>query len=399
MNFKYFYFLFLSLFILSCNQEKKSPLEELKLIGANMNSSKSIEYSFIIEKYRSYSGQGPSRKGKMLFVKNVKDTIIGMNFYYSQEPYDIFYNGVYKVTLNKSDSTAFKTKLNKSDGKHVNSFPGLEMSYCAVQLFLTNPHLESQIDSLIRRDTIIDNQACSYFSFSANEKFIDTHKTFDKYSKKIELIFRKSNLVPIYYSQNKRIPRRNSYDYIFTEAFFSNYSFKNKYSTSKFKMEAIPEYYTWDMYKNRHKVIAVGQSAPNWTLPRVSGDSLTLSNLRGKFVLLDFWFVGCGACVMSIPTLNEIQEIYKRNELEVIGINTDKINVEIIANYCSRRDMNYKNVWNSNSISEEYNVHAAPTFILIDKQGEIVYTQIGHDSEKLKGNIAKHLNKTPPNKS
>jgi hypothetical protein len=311
MNFKYIYILFLSLFILSCNHEKKSPLEELKLIGNYMNSNKSIEYSFIIKKYRSYSGQGPSRKGRMLFVENVKDSIIGMNFYYSQEPFDIFYNGDYKVTLNKSDSTAFKTTLNKSNGKHVNSFPGLEMSYCAIQLFLTKPHLESQIDSLVRRDTVIDNKACSYFSFSANEKFIDTHKTFDKYSKKVELIFQKSNLVPIYYSQNKRIPRQNSCDFIFTEAFFSNYSFKNEYSTSKFEMEAIPEYYTWDMYKNRHKVIAVGQPAPNWTLPQISGDSLSLSNLRGKFVLLDFWFVGCGACVMSIPTLNEIQENYK----------------------------------------------------------------------------------------
>jgi thioredoxin-related protein len=61
--------------------------------------------------------------------------------------------------------------------------------------------------------------------------------------------------------------------------------------------------------------------------------------------------------------------------------------------------MNYKNVWNSNSISEEYNVNAAPTFVLIDKEGKIIYTQIGHDSQKLKGNIAKYLNKTPPNKS
>ncbi|NOU61994.1 TlpA family protein disulfide reductase [Marinifilum caeruleilacunae] len=397
MNSKQLFFLIIIPFFFSCNQKASNPIDELKSIGKRMKENNCIEYSYKIEKYRSYSGQAPTRNGKIYFEKNLEDSIIGMNFYNKQAPFVTFYGGDCHVTMRKADSTAHRAPLVHFKNGHGVSLPFLEMSYCAIQLFLSKPDIELQIDSLVKNDTIFNNQACTYYSFWANEKFIDTHKAFDKYNKKVELIIN-NNSLPLYYSQYKPIMRNKNLDYHFTEAFFSNYSLESKYSSSLFRMENIPEYYTWDMYKSVRKTLANGQAAPDWTLPQLDGDSITLSDLKGKYVLLDFWFIGCGACIKSIPTLNEIQNSYRKHNLEVIGISTDLKNPEKIKEYCAKRGMLYRNLFNGNSISKKYKINAAPIFYLIDKKGTIVYTQIGHDSKKLKENIAKQLNKTAPNR-
>jgi len=58
--------------------------------------------------------------------------------------------------------------------------------------------------------------------------------------------------------------------------------------------------------------------------------------------------------------------------------------------------MKYTNVWNGDLITKNYNVDAAPIFYLLDKEGNIVYRQIGHDEVKLKQNIEKIIAKTHP---
>ena len=56
--------------------------------------------------------------------------------------------------------------------------------------------------------------------------------------------------------------------------------------------------------------------------------------------------------------------------------------------------MKYTNVWNGDLISKQYNVNAAPIFYLINKEGNIVYRQIGHDESKLKQNIEEVITNT-----
>ena len=52
--------------------------------------------------------------------------------------------------------------------------------------------------------------------------------------------------------------------------------------------------------------IAEGQMAPDFTLKDLQGNDLSLSSLRGKYVVLDFWGSWCGWCIKGIPDMKEV---------------------------------------------------------------------------------------------
>lgn len=71
------------------------------------------------------------------------------------------------------------------------------------------------------------------------------------------------------------------------------------------------------------KAVAPGQPAPDFTLQQPDGSSFTLSGLKGKYVLLDFWASWCGPCRASVPELKELYGKYKGKGLEIVGVTND----------------------------------------------------------------------------
>ncbi len=208
---------------------------------------------------------------------------------------------------------------------------------------------------------------------------------------KVKLLVRKSDLFPLFFSQYVPLPRKTHTDYHDYKVWFSDYTTDNKYPDSMFSIENIPEYYSWD---NRFmRILTSGTTAPDWKLPSVNRnrDTIKLSELRGKYVLLDFWFIGCGACIESIPTLNSLQKKYGNIGLKVIGINCYNDHKGKIEQYCKDRDMKYPNVWKGDEIVDKYKITGAPIFYFINKDGEIVYSQIGHNSDKLTNAVKKFV--------
>lgn len=383
------------LIFIGCNRLQKTPLEELKQIGADLKKIKTKEYSYQIKTYRSYSGDTTKNNGIIFFEDNPKDTSIGLNFYNKSEFSESFYNGEYIVTLLKSDSAAFKKPLCDYSGGHMTVYPYLELSLGAIQNFLTDTLLSAQIDSLIKTDTVFNNNKCYLFSFWADNMLIDTHKKMNKGRKKINLIVRRNDNIPLLYSQYQPIQRETKIDFHYKEALFTNFALNKENHDNSYSIESIPEFYKWDKYTSINNLLPLNIKAPVWKLPLVSGDSISINSLKGKYVLLDFWFIGCGSCVQSIPTLNEIQKKYTKERLYVIGVNCFSNQKEKIKEYCDSNDMKYTNVWNGDSITKNYNVNAAPIFYLIDKVGNIVYRQIGHDETKLKQNVERIMKYAP----
>ena len=197
------------------------------------------------------------------------------------------------------------------------------------------------------------------------------------------MLDKKDNL-PLKYSQKSKSH--------YNEATFTNYSLDKKYPNDKFLIENVPSYYQWDKLMKNMTILSNNVKAPDWELPLLDSNVISLSSFKGKFVLLDFWFIGCGACVESIPILNELQKKHEKEDFEIIGVNCFSNNIEKIKEYCSTQGMNYKNIWNGEKICDDYKVKAAPVFYLIDKEGKIVYSQIGHDEQELKRNIEELIN-------
>jgi len=384
--------------LLSCSQNKKSPLEELLEIGHAMSKHSAIKYSYEINSKTSYSGQNPTQRGIIYFKKNIADTTIGMKYKYitkfAGQNIEIIYDGNYLYTLMKMDSIATKRPLNDFSDGHCTTYPELELSYCAINLFLTDPNIENEIDSLVKIDTLINKKPCTKYSFVANERFLSTHKNYSKNDVNVELIVNNTNLLPAYYSQKENFKSGNQTYTNFSEVKFSRYSFEDNYPTSFFEIESIPSFYNWTKLEYLNQTLPINNLAPKWTLPNIEGDSISLSDYKGKYLLLDFWFIGCGACIQSIPLVNELQNKFNNGRLSVVGINCLSNDVEKIKSFCANQNMNYPNAWNGDSISEAYGINGAPIFYLISPDGHIVYTQFGHDKKMIE-KVESIIKKTP----
>lgn len=117
--------------------------------------------------------------------------------------------------------------------------------------------------------------------------------------------------------------------------------------------------------------------APDFTLPQLSGQPLTLSGYRGKVVLLDFWATWCEPCRVETPLLVALQNKYRDQGLEIIGVSMDDT-PDPVHGFYQQFKMNYPVVMGNAKIGEEYGgVLGLPIAFLIDREGRIQKKHIG----------------------
>ncbi len=133
--------------------------------------------------------------------------------------------------------------------------------------------------------------------------------------------------------------------------------------------------------------LGAGRPAPAWnnTSWLNSDRPLTLESLRGRVVLLNFWVFTCYNCTNTVPSLVDLDRKYRDRGLTVIGIHTpefppyagehDKGNV---ARALLQHGILYSNAQdNDNATWNLYGIRYWPSFVLIDKKGEIRYEGYG----------------------
>ncbi|PRY15631.1 peroxiredoxin [Pontibacter ummariensis] len=124
-----------------------------------------------------------------------------------------------------------------------------------------------------------------------------------------------------------------------------------------------------------YRSTAVGQVAPDITLPTPDGGSKSLSSLRGKYVLVDFWASWCGPCRKENPNVVAMYNQYKDKGFEIFGVSLDQSKDKWLA-AIEKDQLSWPHVsdlkgWES-SAAQLYNVTAIPQTVLIDPEGKII---------------------------
>jgi peroxiredoxin len=115
--------------------------------------------------------------------------------------------------------------------------------------------------------------------------------------------------------------------------------------------------------------------APDFTLTDANGNSVKLSDYRGKVVLLNFWATWCGPCALEIPWFIEFQQQYKAKGLEIIGVSMDEDGWSAVKPYMAEHKMNYRVLLGNDSVSQLYGgVESLPTTFLIDRDGRFAFS-------------------------
>jgi thiol-disulfide isomerase/thioredoxin len=109
---------------------------------------------------------------------------------------------------------------------------------------------------------------------------------------------------------------------------------------------------------------------------------LSLSELKGKPVLLDFWATWCGPCQAEAPVVNKIAQRFKDRGLVVVGVNTSD-QPGLAAPWVKGHGISFPIVFDDAGIGEKYGVDSLPTLVLVSKEGKVlaVRTGVTTDSE------------------
>ena len=113
--------------------------------------------------------------------------------------------------------------------------------------------------------------------------------------------------------------------------------------------------------------IAIGKLAPDFTLENLEGEEVSLSDYRGKIVLINFWATWCKFCDIEMPDLDALDK--ENDDVVVLAVDVNE-ELSKVKKYIEKGGYEFEVVLDSDgSISREYLVSAYPTTYAIDKEG------------------------------
>jgi peroxiredoxin len=143
------------------------------------------------------------------------------------------------------------------------------------------------------------------------------------------------------------------------------------------------------------------KAAPTFHLVNDKGNTVQISNFRGRVVLLNFWATSCGGCILEIPSFIELQHSYESRGFTAVGISTDIAYEGLkgpdeawrrVRPFMSSHGMNYPVLMGNDSVVNVYGFKSYPATYLIDKSGRIAATYVGVvDKGDVEANMKKLL--------
>lgn len=148
---------------------------------------------------------------------------------------------------------------------------------------------------------------------------------------------------------------------------------------------------TEDLKKRRQEIndskgkpnLLLGKDGIAFTSKDMEGHEFT-EDQKGKVIVMNFWFMACAPCIKEFPELNKLVNKYKHEKIVFLGFTTDK--KEKLVPFLKKHPFSYHVMPETMEISNNYQVLACPTHVIIDKTKKITYYYTGSfDSTSIKG--------------
>lgn len=125
-------------------------------------------------------------------------------------------------------------------------------------------------------------------------------------------------------------------------------------------------------------VVTAGSIAPDFTLENMQGEQVSLSQLKGKVVIVNFWATWCPPCKREMPSMEVLYQTFKDDDLVMLAINVEKGGREAVAGFLLESPYNFPILLDENSeVQNLYGVFQFPVSFIIDRNGLVVKKVIG----------------------
>lgn len=137
------------------------------------------------------------------------------------------------------------------------------------------------------------------------------------------------------------------------------------------------------------------KAAPSFTLKSVDGKTVSLSDYKGKAVLLNFWATWCGPCKLEMPWLIQMQKKYASQGFTVLGISEDDSSTKEVSDFIAKMGVDYPVLMYDDQMNRAYGgIDYLPTSYYIGRDGKVIIEAGGLISEsEMEANIQKILAK------
>lgn len=201
-----------------------------------------------------------------------------------------------------------------------------------------------------------------FCSFNVIKLLLPAHKIFSKWKSltQISIVFTVLwTLLPVYWLILQTGSRHHQISAAKTRQFYSGH---HQTSAAKTRPRAAPNV----------SPLQIGQIAPDFSVKDQFDQTISLSGLRGKIVLLDFWGVWCGPCRKKLPQTQKIYDQFKEQGLVVIGVHS-AFQTEKTASFLAENNYTFPTGIDTGDTANNYAVTGWPTYYLIDKKGRLAW--------------------------
>ena len=118
--------------------------------------------------------------------------------------------------------------------------------------------------------------------------------------------------------------------------------------------------------------------APDFTFPGLDGKKVSLSDYKGKVVLVNIWATWCPPCVDEMPSMEKLYNKFKRQNFEILAVSIDEPGLKAVAPFMRKFNLTFPALIDSKgAINAVYGVTGVPESFIIDKQGILAKKIVG----------------------
>lgn len=345
-----------------------------------LDKIETFEYIVISQSTAAFDTTDYVRKysSKIKGIRNKGDTVVGYNYiiYDNEKNIYLIYDFAFSVTFNWYNKTVELTDYRKYPERRNIIYAPIYLTAKTMLDFALNGNQADIVVISDKTDTLVFDILFNQNRYEFHGKEI-TRQGRTGYSWSTYRVWlNKKNFLPF------KILRKQEHQKSCKEIVWSRLN-----AISNFKIDAlagIPGDFTIREYpKKRGKVDLSGQTAPDLKLTDLTDNSLSISDYRGKVVLLEFTSVGCGPCHLAIPELVKLRNDFDKSKFEILSIEAYIFNnkKDIFRKYVVNSGINYPFFIGNLKTTESYKVPGVPYFLIIDKGGIIRESVIGFDKD------------------